>query len=81
MSFSTIKGSRDKRTGQAKKLATGWDGLGQSKFGTGLPGQPKSRTGRGTKWDRAEKYVQKQEKDVLKQEKDVLKQENDVQKQ
>ena len=41
--------------GQAKNLANGQDG----------PGQPKSRTGHGTKLDRAEKDVLKQEKDVL----------------
>ena len=50
--------SRDKgTTGQAKNLAMGRDGPGQSKFGTG----------RGTKRDRAEKDVLKQENDVLKQ--------------
>ena len=31
------------------------------------PGQPKSRTGCGTKWDRAEKDVVKKENNVLKQ--------------
>ena len=31
------------------------------------PGQPKTGTGRGTKWDRAEKDVLKQKKDALKQ--------------
>ena len=50
--------SRDKgTTGQAKKFTKGRD----------RPGQPKSGTGRGTKWDRAEKDVLKQENDVLKQ--------------
>ena len=50
--------SRDKgTTGQAQNLSTGRD----------RPGQPKSGTGRGTKWDRAEKDVLKQYKDVLKQ--------------
>ena len=50
--------SRDKgTTGQAQNLATGRDG----------PGQPKSGTGRGTKRDRAEKDVLKQEKGLLKQ--------------
>ena len=43
--------------GQAKNLAEGRD----------WPGQPKSRMGRKTKWDRAEKDVPKREKDVLKQ--------------
>jgi hypothetical protein len=45
--------------GQAKNLTKGWDGLGQ----------PKSGTGRGTKWERSEKDVLKQEKDILKQKK------------
>ena len=50
---------RDKgTTGQAKNFAKGRDG----------PGQPKSGTGRETKWDREEKDVLKQEIDVLKQE-------------
>ena len=31
------------------------------------PGQPKTRTGRGTKQDRAEKDILKQKKDALKQ--------------
>ena len=43
--------------GQAKNLAKGRDGLGQ----------PKSGTGHGTKWDRAEKDILKQKKDALKQ--------------
>ena len=50
--------SRDKgTTGQAKNLAKGRDGPGQSKSGTGC----------GTKRDRAEKDVLKQKKDALKQ--------------
>ena len=43
-------------TGQAKTLAKRRDG----------PGQPKSRTGRKTKRDRAEKDILKQKKDALK---------------
>ena len=50
-SFSRDKGT----TGQAENLEKGLDG----------PGQPKSRTGRRTKRDRAEKDIQKQEIDVL----------------
>ena len=59
------------------------DGTGQDSQNSGRdrPEQPKSGTGRGTKWDRAEKDVLKREKDVLKQEKDCLKQEKDVLKQ
>ena len=52
-SLSRNKGT----TGQAQNLAKGRD----------LPGQAKSRTGRGTKRDRAEKDVLKQENDILKQ--------------
>ena len=53
--------SWDKGTmGQAQKLATGQDGLGQLKSRTG---QPKSGTGRGTKRDIAEKDVLKREND------------------
>ena len=75
------KGQRDKlkilpRDGTGRDSQNlGWDG----------PKQPKSGTGRGTKWDRVEKDVLKQEKRcsktervVLKQEKDVLYQENDI---
>ena len=57
--------SRDKgTTGQAINLAKGQDSQSSERDG---PGQPKSGTGRGTKWDRAEKDVLKQENDVLKQ--------------
>ena len=49
---------RDKgTTGQAKNFAKGRNG----------PGQPKSGTGHGTKWDRAEKDALKWENNVLKQ--------------
>ena len=63
------KGQRDKL-----KILTR-DGTGQDSQNTGRDGpeQPKSRTGRGTKRDRAEKDVQ--ENDVLEQENDVQKQE------
>ena len=54
--------------GQAQKLATGQDGLGQLKSRTG---QPKSGTGRGTKRDTGEKDVLKQEKNVLKQKRTI----------
>ena len=50
--------------GQVQNLATGWDGPGQPKFGTGRAGTAKIRD--GTR-DRAEKDVLKQENDVLKQ--------------
>ena len=56
--------------GQRDKLkilprdGTGWDSQNSGRDG---PGQPKSGTGRGTKWDGAEKDVLKQENDVLKQ--------------
>ena len=45
------------------------DGMGGDSQNLGWDGseQPKSGTGRRTKWDRAEKEVLKQEKDVLKQ--------------
>ena len=45
------------------------DGMGRDSQNPGQdgPGQPKSGTGLGTKWDRAEKDVLKQEKDDLKQ--------------
>ena len=56
--------SRDKgTTGQAKNLNKGRDGPGLPKF---RKGQPKSGTGHGTKWNRAEKDILKQENDVLK---------------
>ena len=59
-------------TGQAKNLAKGPDGPGQTKF----------RTGRArTNQIREQKWCCKTEIVVLKQEKYVLKQENDVQKQ
>ena len=60
--------SRDKgTTGQAQNLAMGWSGQDFDISPWDGPGQPKSRTGRGTKRDRAEKDVLKQYKDVLKQ--------------
>ena len=81
--------SRDKGTaGQAQNLATGRDGPGEPKFGTGRAGTAKIRAGTRDKTRQSRrgrskigKQCSKTEKVVLKQENDVLKQENDVQKQ
>ena len=67
------KGQRDRSsfivTGRDKLKILPRDRTGQDSQNPGQdwPGQSKSRTGRGTKRDRAEKNVLKQEKDVLKQ--------------
>ena len=52
--------------GQAQNLATGRDGPGQPKSGTGRAGTAKLRDGTRDKRDRAEKGCSKTEKDVLK---------------
>ena len=78
--FLECRGTKGRRA-DLKILPRGGTGRDSQNSGQDGPGQPKSRTGHGTKRDRAEKDVLKQENDVLKQEKNVLKQENDVQKQ
>ena len=57
------KGQRDKLK-ILPRDGTGWDSQNPGWDG---PGQPKTGTGRRTKWDRAEKDVLKQKKDALKQ--------------
>ena len=58
-----VSGQRDK----LKILPRNGTGRDSQNPGRDKPGQPKSRTGRGTKQGRAEKDVLKQEKDILKQ--------------
>ena len=58
-----IKGQGDK----LKILPRDGTGRDSQNPGRDGPGQPKSRTGHGTKRDRAEKDILKQKKDALKQ--------------
>ena len=66
--------SRDKgTTGQAQNLATGRDGPGQPKSGTGRAGTVKIRDGMGDKTGQGRKECSKTGKGCSKTEKDVLK--------
>ena len=68
--------SRDKgTTGQAQNLATGRDGPGQPKSGTGRAGTVKIRDGTRDKTGQGRKGCSKTGKGCSKTEKDVLKQE------